>query len=108
MQISYLRTIARYEKEGTCIIYSDETCINSLHTIANRWMGSTDGGLKTLTAKSWRLILVHAGGETEFVSNALMQWFPKCGVRPLGGGGAQEILKGGRKRCETILFTKNK
>jgi hypothetical protein len=30
----------------------------------------------------------------------LNQWFPKCGARPPGGGG--------RKRCETILFTKNK
>jgi hypothetical protein len=24
------------------------------------------------------------------------------------GGGAQQILKGGRKRCETILYAKNK
>jgi hypothetical protein len=37
----------------------------------------------------------------------LIQWFPKCGARPPGGGGARDP-QGGRKRCKTILFTKNK
>jgi hypothetical protein len=34
------------------------------------------------------------------VPNSLDQWFPKCGAPP--------PPQGGRKRCETILFTKNK
>jgi hypothetical protein len=42
-----------------------------------------------------------------YASFALAQWFPKCGARPPWGGGPRDP-QGRRRRCETILFTKNK
>lgn len=71
-RVQYLKDITRYRNEGYNIIYTDETYIHSSHTPKNDWADDKMKTLRKPISKGRRLIIVHAGGETGFVDNALL------------------------------------
>ena len=72
LRANYLLAIAGYRAKGRPIIYLDETYIHASHTPPMGWYGANDAGVKTPISKGRRLIVVHAGGEMDFVANALL------------------------------------
>lgn len=72
LRIDYLKKITYFRSIGRPIIYLDETYIHSGHTNPKSWDDGTNNGLLTNISKGNRLIIVHAGGETGFVQNALL------------------------------------
>lgn len=54
------------------IIYLDETYIHSSHTTGKCWQGEGVEGVLEPVSKGQRYIIVHAGGNTGFVENALL------------------------------------
>jgi hypothetical protein len=71
-RVEYLRRITRYREEGWNIIYCDETYLHSSHTSPQAWNDGSNKCLKTPVAKGLCLIILHAGGATGFVPNALI------------------------------------
>jgi transposase len=70
-RVEYLRRITRYREEGWNIIYCDETYLHSSHTSPLAWDDGSNRCLKVPVGKGSRLIILHAGGATGFVPNAL-------------------------------------
>ncbi|KAJ8883938.1 hypothetical protein PR048_015794 [Dryococelus australis] len=68
----YLREIREYRNAGRNIVYVDETCVHGTHSVNSCWQSSTEVGVTESTDKGPRLIIVHAGGEDDLVSNALL------------------------------------
>lgn len=54
------------------VIYLDETYIHSSHTSGKCWQGEGVEGVLEPVSKGQRYIIVHAGGDTGFVENALL------------------------------------
>lgn len=54
------------------VIYLDETYIHSSHTAGRCWQSDDIDGVLNPVSKGNRWIIVHAGGETGFVDNALL------------------------------------
>lgn len=73
-RISYLRTIKRYREEKRPIIFLDETYVLSSHCKSQSWSDDTSNGVRTPVSKGSRLIIIHAGGEKGFVTNAMASW----------------------------------
>jgi len=73
-RLAYLRNISRYRREGRPIIYTDETYIHSSHTKDHAWSDGTNAGLLAPVSKGQRVIIVHAGSENGFISNALLMF----------------------------------
>lgn len=71
-RIDYLRAIKKFRSEGRPIIYTDETYVHTSHVSNKSWSDSTNEGLHKPTSKGSRFIVVHAGGKTGFVPNALL------------------------------------
>jgi hypothetical protein len=81
---SYLRKIKRFREESKDIIYLDETWVNVGQTILKEWRGKTTTtpkdaflvglttGLKHLTARGPRFVIVHAGGKNGFINDAIL------------------------------------
>jgi transposase len=72
-RISYLQAIRQFRIEKRPIVYMDETFVLSSHVAGKTW----SDGSSTLTkpiSKGQRLIIIHAGGESGFVDNALTMW----------------------------------
>ncbi|KAF2898567.1 hypothetical protein ILUMI_07612, partial [Ignelater luminosus] len=61
-----------YKKEGRNIVYIDEMYIHSSHTQEKGWTDKTLKELQKPIGKGKRLIIVHAGGKSGFVPNALL------------------------------------
>lgn len=68
----YLRKLKQYKDEGRTITYCDETYIHSSHTVPKTWNNGKNKCLKSPVSKGQRLIILHAGGATGFVSEALL------------------------------------
>jgi hypothetical protein len=78
---SYLRKIKRFREEGNVIIYLDETWVNAGQTILKELRDKTittpedaflvglTTGLKHLTARGPRFVIVHAGGKNGFIND---------------------------------------
>ena len=73
-QISYLRDMGKYRKEGREIVYIDESYILSSHVQKESWSDNSLKGVLNPISKGDRLIMIHAGGERGFVPNALVMW----------------------------------
>jgi len=54
------------------LIYLDETYIHSSHTSGKCWQGEGVDGVLEPVSKGQRYIIIHAGGDTGFVNNALL------------------------------------
>ena len=61
----------RYRGERRPIVYTDETYFHSSISVTKTWTDSDKSGLIN---KGQRVVVVHAGGETGFVSNALLMF----------------------------------
>ncbi|KAG8296910.1 hamartin [Homalodisca vitripennis] len=61
------------EKQGRPIIYLDESYILSSH-VSNQTWSTSNKGLHVLISKCERLVIIHAGGEKEYVPNAFTCW----------------------------------
>ncbi|KAG8240405.1 hypothetical protein J437_LFUL002548 [Ladona fulva] len=78
----YLRKIRKYSEEDREIIYLDETWVNEGHTTSKSWHDSNiksskqamleglSTGLKRLTGRGPRFVILSAGSNQEFVENA--------------------------------------
>lgn len=71
-RIDYIKKITKYRQEGRPIIYTDESYVDSSHSVSKAWSDDSNEGLKKPISKGQRLVIVHAGGETGFVPNALL------------------------------------
>lgn len=78
-RIEYLRKIKKYREEGRPIIYTDESYVDSSHTSHHSWTDGPTKGIKKPISKGSRLVIVHAGGESGFVPNALLTF--KAGIK---------------------------
>lgn len=68
----YLQKIKLNEcGETKPMIFLDETYIHSSHTVGRYWQSDDVDGALNPVSKGNRWIIVHAGGETGFVENAL-------------------------------------
>lgn len=74
LRIAYLQKIKYFRKENRPIVYLDETYLHSGHTSSKNWTDETTKGLFANISKGPRLIIVHAGGATGFVPNALLMF----------------------------------
>lgn len=57
----------------SCIVYLDETCVNQNYTVFKCWndtQAKQATGVKALTGKGSRLIILHAGTKHGFIPNA--------------------------------------
>ena len=73
----YLRQILQYRQQNRPIIYVDETYIHSTHTAPHCWSDDSGKGFHAPISKGPRVVIVHAGGETGFVPNALLMFKSK-------------------------------
>lgn len=73
-RIQYLRQVRKYRKEGWNVVYNDETYIHSSHTVPHAWDDDSLKCLKAPITKGQRLIIVHCGGSTGFIPNALLMF----------------------------------
>lgn len=71
-RIEYLKKIKQYRQEGRPIIYTDESYVDSSHSIPKAWSDGYTKGFKQPISKGQRVVIVHAGSETGFVPNALL------------------------------------
>lgn len=71
-RIHYLKKLVQFKNEGRPIYFTDETYLHSSHTQPHEWSDNSSAGLKKPVSKGNRLIIVHAGGVTGFVPNALL------------------------------------
>lgn len=73
LRASYLHKIKQNEcGEKKPVIFLDETFIHSSHTAGRCWQSNDVDGVLNPVSKGNRWIIVHAGGETGFVENALL------------------------------------
>lgn len=70
----YLHAVDKNNKspQPRPLIYLDETYIHSSHTSGKCWQGEGEDGVLEPVSKGQRYIIVHAGGDTGFVTNALL------------------------------------
>lgn len=71
-RITFLKKMMEYRRQGRPIIYTDETYIHSSYTSSKGWYDKQSKGFMKPVSKGQRLIIVHAGGSTGFVPNALL------------------------------------
>ena len=68
-RINFLRQIKKYRDEGRHIVYTDETYVNTGHTVSKSWQ-SDEIGLNVPFNKGERMIIVHAGSKDGFIPGA--------------------------------------
>lgn len=73
-RIAYLQAIKKYRLERRPIVYMDESYVCTSHFSNKVWSDGTTNGVHTPISKGDRLVIVHAGGESGFVPNALAMW----------------------------------
>ena len=73
----YLRQMMRNRREGSPVVYQDETWANARDSVEKMWVeddpvvsGGTIGGVRKPAGKGNRLIILHAGGENGWVNSA--------------------------------------
>lgn len=71
-RISYISRIRLFRSQSRPIVYLDETYIHSTHVPSRSWSDDSGKGLTSSISKGQRLIIIHAGGETGFIPNALL------------------------------------
>jgi hypothetical protein len=71
ISITFLQAITRFRRNGSAIVYSDETYIHSSDTTNTAWSADTPHGHLSPKSKGQRLIFVHAGIKTCFIPDAL-------------------------------------
>jgi hypothetical protein len=49
-RVAFLRAVTRFRRDGSAIVYSDETCIHSSHTTNTAWSDHTPRGYTALTS----------------------------------------------------------
>lgn len=76
-RIRYLRSIRKYRAENRKIFYMDETYIHLSHTKNQSWSDDTNHGLRKPVSSKSKLIIVDAGNEDGFVSNARLIFRPE-------------------------------
>lgn len=78
-RIEFLQRITRYREEGRPIIYTDESYVDSTHVSSKSWGDGSKEGLKKKISKGQRIVIVHAGSEAGFITNALLMF--KAGTK---------------------------
>ncbi|XP_077283238.1 uncharacterized protein LOC143909211 [Arctopsyche grandis] len=68
----YLSKLEEYRLQGRPIVYTDESYINSSHTMPKSWSDETSKGCRVPIYKGNMLIIVHACSEKGFIPNALL------------------------------------
>ncbi|CAK1591465.1 unnamed protein product, partial [Parnassius mnemosyne] len=78
-RIEYLHSITKYRSEGRPIIYTDESYVDSSHSMSKAWGDGSQMGVKKKISKGQKVVIVHAGSEVGFVPNALLMF--KAGTK---------------------------
>ncbi|XP_046145849.1 uncharacterized protein LOC123989194 [Osmia bicornis bicornis] len=68
----YLRAIDSYRRQGKNVIYLDETWVDNTLSFSKCWQSNEEIGVLKNNSSSHRYIIVHAGGEGEFVKGAAL------------------------------------
>ena len=75
----YLRRLGRNRREHKPVVYLDETWANVRDGVEKMWVeddpkavGGTKGGIRKPSGKGSRLIILHAGSENGWVSDAAL------------------------------------
>jgi hypothetical protein len=79
ISIAFLQAITIFRRNGSAIVYSDETYIHSSGTTNTAWSDDTPHGHMSPKSRGQRLITVHAGIETCFIPGTLFifEWNQK-------------------------------
>ncbi|XP_043262779.1 uncharacterized protein LOC122403884 [Colletes gigas] len=70
----YLKAINQYRKANRNIIYIDETWADNTLSFGKCWQSEETLGIVKNMSSSHRYIIVHAGGKSGFVNNALLMF----------------------------------
>jgi hypothetical protein len=68
----YLQALKTFWSQGKNIIYVDETCVHSTHTLTSWWQFEEEVGATSSVSEGPRLIIAHAESDLGFVTNALL------------------------------------
>jgi hypothetical protein len=73
-RLAYLINTSTYRNEGRPTTYTDETYIHFSHTKEHGWGDDSNAGLLAPFSRGQRVIILHAGSETEFIPNDLLMF----------------------------------